>query len=263
MPGKTRNGGPLKNGAGQGRDGGWHPKFEDPVYVGPFCVWATEELEKLAADYTEEDQAKGLVGPSGQLATRLGWPIESGTRRLYRFLSGEQIWVERLNMLEWLHEADAPWWDMYDEPDFEPVGSGRNSVFRSDFGRSYNMTEDQIREAHAMHVDGLSLREIGREMWERTYYASPRTLATQLTQLFRARGLWIRSRVEATVLSNEKRGWRPYCTHVRQAGRRKGQRCDRRCIGNDLFCWHHDPERVAEQIAKLRSRDGRTLQRVA
>jgi hypothetical protein len=111
---KSRSGGPLRK-HNRRLNGSWHPRFDDPVYIGPFARWATAELERLGADYTAEDSRRGALGPEGQFVARLGWSVDSGKRRLWRHLNGEQIWVERADMIEWLVAANGPV-EEYDQP---------------------------------------------------------------------------------------------------------------------------------------------------
>lgn len=120
---------------------------------------------------------------------------------------------------------------------------------RCDLGRSYVCDERILLRAHAMHMDGMSVRAVAREIFEDCFSASPNALANALLSAFKGRGWEIRDRREATALSNRDRSWRPRCSHVRSSG----DRCDRQCVGNDETCWRHDPERIAAGIARLRS----------
>lgn len=45
---------------------------------------------------------------------------------------------------------------------------------------------------------------------------------------------------------------RPRCSHVSQASGRAGTPCPRRCIGNDQWCWHHNPERIAAGLSRVK-----------
>lgn len=126
---------------------------------------------------------------------------------------------------------------------------------RVDRGRSYNATEDIIVKAHGLHLDGLSIREVARRLHHQTYYATPKAFANALADLFRARGWDVRPQSAATALSNVQRTFRPQCRHVHAAGRRAGDQCARRSIGDGGYCWHHDPDRVRERIAALRERE--------
>jgi hypothetical protein len=124
---------------------------------------------------------------------------------------------------------------------------------RRDRGRSYVCTDEVLAAAHAMHMGGMSARQVAREMFGQCFSVSPNALAMTFLSAWRGRGWEIRPQGEATALSNVQRGFRPPCSHVYRSGERKGERCSRRCVGNDQWCWHHSPERVAEGIARLRA----------
>ena len=70
------------------------------------------------------------------------------------------------------------------------------------------ITTEQARAAWVCHYDGgLSLRELGRQLWERFGYSSPRSCAAALEQAFRREAWPVRSRLEAVQLENARRGY--------------------------------------------------------
>lgn len=70
------------------------------------------------------------------------------------------------------------------------------------------ITTAQARAAWVCHYDGgLSLRELGRQLWERFGYASPHSCAVALEQAWKREGWPIRSRLEAVRLENARRGY--------------------------------------------------------
>lgn len=125
---------------------------------------------------------------------------------------------------------------------------------RSDKGRTYTVADHWLAVGHSMHDDGMSARAVARWLLAEghAFAASEKSLTATLTNAWRARGWPVRSQGEATAASNIERGFRPLCSHVHRAGPRRGQRCVRRCVGDDLTCWKHEPQRIAAGIARLR-----------
>jgi hypothetical protein len=235
----------------------WHLRFEEPVAVGPFVQWAERRIARLAGEYDDPTQA---------FVDRCGWTGESGVRRLHRHRSGEAIWADRHAIEDAIERYGGRWLDVYPEPWRDPITTApatkrkpgsRIKAVRSDLGRSYVLTEGHLQEAHARHVDGESIRSIARELFGRAdvHCASEKALVNALSGTFRARGWWTRTKAEATALSNVARATRPQCSHVHKSGPRKGERCARNCVGNDLTCWRHDPERIVEAVRRLREGD--------
>lgn len=126
---------------------------------------------------------------------------------------------------------------------------------RADKGRIYGVADSDLAKAHSLHLDGMSARAIARTMLAEgiAYAASEKSLTMSLTNAWRARGWEVRSQQEATAQANRDRAFRPQCSHIHQAGPRKGQQCARRCVGNDATCWKHDPDRIAAALDRLRS----------
>ena len=69
------------------------------------------------------------------------------------------------------------------------------------------LTRPQIYAAHRLHTEGgYSIRELGRLLWQRHGYASPRSCANSLSDLFARVGLPARDRIEATRKASTTHG---------------------------------------------------------
>ena len=69
------------------------------------------------------------------------------------------------------------------------------------------LTAAQVRAAHRVHIEaGISLRELGRQLWERFGYSSPQSCSNSLSDLFKRAGLKARDRVDATVKASTTHG---------------------------------------------------------
>jgi hypothetical protein len=72
---------------------------------------------------------------------------------------------------------------------------------------SRKLTTRQIQAAHTLHIDGgLSIRELGRQLYSRHGYATAKSCAVALSDAFRQHGLRARDRVEATVAASTTHG---------------------------------------------------------
>jgi hypothetical protein len=111
------------------------------------------------------------------------------------------------------------------------------------------ITPELLAEAYGRYEDGLSLRQVAAEVFERTSYKSVTSCANGLDDAWRARGWPLRDRAQAVAAMNRARvAGMPQCEHVRP----NGERCERRTMRPTGRCWHHEPERIAEGIARLR-----------
>ena len=69
------------------------------------------------------------------------------------------------------------------------------------------LTRDQVATLHRLHVEhGISIRELGRQLWERHGYASAHSCANSLSDLFARQHRTARDRVEATRLASTTHG---------------------------------------------------------
>jgi len=88
-----------------------------------------------------------------------------------------------------------------------PVNPGRRSGLWSKPHPLRKLDERQIAAAHRLHIEGgLSLRELGRQLWERLGYSSPHSCAQALSDAFRRAGLPRRDRVAATIAASTTHG---------------------------------------------------------
>ena len=102
------------------------------------------------------------------------------------------------------------------------------------------LSAEQVRAAHRLHLEGgLSIRELGRLLFERYGYASAKSCAQALSAAFRRDGLERRDRIAAVQLVNDSRGY------VR--GRSKRER--RRQLRAELRA--SSPEFRAQEQARL------------
>jgi hypothetical protein len=196
----------------------------------PFAQWLHSHIRRFgrATERTRLQLGGGEFRAIEALIPGDTVPIKTVDRCLTRMDSGDNLWT------------------LYPDLDTQHAG-------RVDRGRSYVCDEQLLITAHRMHMDGMSVRAVARELFDDCYSASPHALAMGLLSAWRGRGWEIRSRSDATALSNVQRGWRPRCSHIHKIGEHRGQRCERRCVGNDETCWKHDPERIAAGLARVRS----------
>lgn len=201
----------------------------------PFVAWADA--------YVERHDLPSLL-------SAIGWTpklsIDSATRKLNRWRH-ESTTLDWLDVYDALTMAGSPWWEIYPGVDVDEREG------RVDRGRCYVCTEEILIEAHAMHLDGMSLRAVAAELFDDCFSASPKALANAFHNAFHRRGWEVRGRSEATARSNRARAFRPQCSHVHKAGEHRGERCVRQCVGNDTWCWRHHPDHIAQGIERLRA----------
>lgn len=143
--------------------------------------------------------------------------------------------------------------------------------------RLHYLSRVQVEEAWRLHHGGLSTRELGRRLWKRYGYASPKSCSNSLSKLFRKHGLRARDRIEMTrmahlthgLYSQEKLGTpeskrlindrqnrrRAKTSRQCEAVTRNGCRCARRFRGGGALCSLHTPEgraAAAEQLRMMR-----------
>jgi hypothetical protein len=142
---------------------------------------------------------------------------------------------------------------------------------RANAGIPVLMQDEVLEDARRIYETGRSLRSIAAELFERTDYASVRSLAAALSQQFRHRGWPVRGRVEQTVITRTKHG------HLRRGQRNpayvraqkiaRGEIANRRCQGVRLsypnkgapcsgwaltgsdYCYQHAPETRERVVA--------------
>lgn len=75
------------------------------------------------------------------------------------------------------------------------------------YRRDARLTRAQVLAAHQLHIEGgMSIRELGRRLWERNGYASAKSCANSLSSLFATLGLEARDRIEATRAASTTHG---------------------------------------------------------
>ena len=152
-----------------------------------------------------------------------------------------------------------------------PTRTNRGGWRRPDRAATSLLTEPQVYALHRAHMEGASIRELGRRVWERIGSASERSAANVICDAFRRHGLPARSRSEATAKANaarrapgspgtadraaykrwsrEQAGGRRLCAGVRLGYPRKGEPCQRWAMRGSDYCLQHDPNRRAEVVA--------------
>jgi len=69
------------------------------------------------------------------------------------------------------------------------------------------LTREQVRAAYVLYREqGLSLRALGKLLYERFGYASPASCANSLHDLFQGEGFKLRDRIDATVTASTTHG---------------------------------------------------------
>lgn len=134
------------------------------------------------------------------------------------------------------------------------------------------ISDDRLREFHAEHLEGKSIRQLGREIWVEVGYASDHSASMAISEGFKRLGLERRLRSTATAAANRKRkdpangrtkaeykrikrrqagGYRP-CQGVKKQPPRKGEPCDNWALTDSDFCRGHDPRYRDEIQSHLR-----------
>jgi hypothetical protein len=144
-------------------------------------------------------ELRAWVAAGGKLDTLPAGPA----RRARAILNGEQTTI-RLDALDRLALAlDRPWLVSECAP---PEPSTKRSGVWAKPHPLRRLTPEQVTAAHTLHVGGMSLRELGRQLYERLGYASAKSCTMALSQAFRRAGLTRRDRIEATVAASTVHG---------------------------------------------------------
>jgi hypothetical protein len=100
---------------------------------------------------------------------------------------------------DWTHYHSAEWWRQR----FAQLMETRDYRWRTDA----KLTRDPVAAAHRLHIEGgISIRELGRRLWETFGYASAHSCANSLSDLFARQYRPARDRVEATRLASTTHG---------------------------------------------------------
>jgi hypothetical protein len=146
------------------------------------------------------------------------------------------------------------------------------------------LSETQIRDAHQAHVAGKSIRSIAADLARGTRY-TPHSLTSTLPREWKRRGWFVRTKLDATILSSTVHGLLPrdqakrdkaYVASQRRArgevrdvqcaaiktryGKGRGERCRRYALAGDEYCIAHSPARAQERAAHLEAARARRTQ---
>jgi hypothetical protein len=135
------------------------------------------------------------------------------------------------------------------------------------------ISDELLERAHAMHMDGMSLRGIAAQLHPETAYSSPKSLVEGLRTQFRHRGWYVRPQREATIKASTVHGKAPrgrvdpahrhslrvargeirgvQCAGIKMQPPRKGQRCSKPALQGSDYCRYHDPARRDEVVANV------------
>ena len=202
----------------------------------PFRDWCDERLRAGVESKVEIGHLAAKV-----TVARLEFDLGLGERRLHRWRYELQA-IERIDMEEALHHADVGMWEVYpDLPDIEAPQKELGTHGPRRLRRDSKLTEEQIRVLHRMHQErGVSIRELGRTIWDQAGFASPGAAARSIGRGFHRFQLPVASCqvARAFTLSEGSRT----CRYIKPSG---GQ-CGTFAMRDSDVCWAHDPDnRVA------------------
>lgn len=147
------------------------------------------------------------------------------------------------------------------------------------------LTDAQLKALHRFHRDhGVSIRELGRRVWEAAGYASEKSAANAISDGFKRLRLPAMPRELAVRKANESRrspespgtkdraaykrwrrkrdgGYRP-CQGAKLTPPEVGRPCERYALTASDFCRFHSPDLRAAVVAKaaeMRSRIGQAI----
>lgn len=92
-------------------------RLREPVPVGPFVEWAEHRAAVLRARYADEESTRD--DGFSHLMDDIGWPQDSGARRLYRWRNLEDFsgYAERAVIEDALWRAGVGFWEIYPDID--------------------------------------------------------------------------------------------------------------------------------------------------
>lgn len=273
------------------------PRETTPGFVSRAA--AARVIEQLIADRNDDDGVHGSAGAGG--AMRLADECHAGMPDVPRSTFEKTIYVirtgkaRRRNGDEYVRRAVG-----FDVVDKILTACGRTDLWYGQELRRWGMARQGVTQprryqqlrpeskmtladisaAHELYLEGKSLRALGRELWERYGYASPRSCANSLSEAFIRESLPTRNRIDAMVAASTKHGmstrakqkantldYRVLRKRRRRAnGEARGVVCkgitqtNPRCIprpcrraalaGGD-YCVAHDPDRRPALLAVL------------
>lgn len=235
--------------------------WDVPVDARTWARWVDARIEGYALERKRELGIAGstvdVVGIKAE--QRVADELGVTTRTLYRFrrqLDGNNakaVFYSLSRVTEMLDHAGVGVWEVFPPDTLRRTPSGRKKP--SNAGVPITVPEEIVCEAHRLHInEGQSIRMLARKFFDECDSTSVLALANTLHTTWRERGWETLTRAQAMALSNRRRHEHlPFCEHVYAAGARKGQRCTRRTsMGR---CWHHRPENLIPNIARLRALD--------
>lgn len=140
-------------------------------------------------------------------------------------------------------------------PCYLDAGGHRGRKHRKGDNTLRKITAAELLRARELYDSPMSMRAVAAIVHPNTTYKSLASCTQGLFDAFARRGWPVRDQGAATAAANRERGWQLDCDHVIATGKRKGQLCGRRALGEDGKCWHHKPEQLEAGIARLRAVD--------
>lgn len=194
---------------------------KDPIPVGPFLEWCRSREAQIRRELDRCPAIQARVGEAGptswapraRLVMELGWPIETGQRRLWRWeFENQGETVARATIEDALEHAGAAFSEVY--PDLPTV-----ELRACRLGMARRMTDSQVVAAHTVYIrNRMTTVTLGELLWERFGYASAAACAKALEVAFKGLGLPIRQ-----------------CCGLTRAG----ARCSRAPLPHSDFCPEH------------------------
>jgi hypothetical protein len=249
---------------------------EERLPIKPFADWLNREIAK-----TSSVEVARRIGSEERYVYRWRNCLASGSRDGVKGDYPTET-ILRSSVEDALHHAGVFLWEVYDEDD-DPgeVYTGRRRG--KPYGVYGKLTDDELRALNRLHLEGgLSIRELGRRIWERKGYASAASAGSSISYGFRRMGLASRDRVEATVKVSLKHGKarrgqarteyrkelrrktgelldRPRCAGKKLNPPRAGEPCQLVALADSKFCFQHDPRfdvSRRKQLKAMRARVG-------
>jgi hypothetical protein len=247
---------------------------------------AARVIERLIAERADEDGRGGAASLAAEIALAMNRGRPGIERLIYQVRTGKvrrqdgssyiqrTVSFDRVDLLLTGCSREDLWYS----PELIRWGAARQGTTQP---RRYKrrpdakMSDADVLAAHRRYLDGKTLRDLGRELWQKHGYSSPNCCANAIGDFFIRDCLPTRDRVEAiraasTVHGNASRAdrkrntlrYRVHRKRVRRAsGEVRGVRCaattalGRPCRNAALatgdYCVAHEPTRRGEVIANI------------
>lgn len=154
------------------------PRIVEQLSPQPFRQWCAWRLDPRGWDRPNSTPTEDAAVE--QLAIDLG----IGDRKLRRWRN-ENRTLERIEVEEALHHAGVGFWEVYPDADL-PVGFLRP---QHEPGYGSYLTDDQVRELHAAHVAGASIRVLASRIYQKAGYKTPASAQYGIRKGFQRLGL--------------------------------------------------------------------------